>query len=437
MRLRLPIAIFLLLPLLAVAAPSPTPAPTPLPRSTSASKQFIIYHPDNKERLNLSTRADAVRGAWAERLGLADEWKWPIIILKVPNPVRNAPPLKTQMYVGDADSLKIQIDINDEAALKGADFELAVYRALLLEAAYRNEVVKPGRSFQQPPSWLIEGLFEDARARGEEVPAALYERLIEMGPPPALEAFLKQRPEMMDPTARAIYRAHAMGLLRALLEGAKGPTNLRHYISRIPSVRPTDAKALLESFPQLKETPGDLVKLWTLSLAKPSAVTRIEPLDIRQTNDQLELLISSLQTPPDPKKPDAELKKGRDALEDMSRTDAGRYSLKQQGEALLRLEAQSHPFFRPVVEEYRVLVLELSQKRRKGVDKRVTRIEELRTALIERNTEISDYMNWFEGTQLATTSGEFDDFISSKTEDFPRRDRITTYIDDVESSGWK
>jgi len=387
--------------------------------------------------MSLSSRADEVRDVWSERLGLADGWKWPIIILKVPNPVRNAPRLRTQMYVGDGDSLKIQIDINDEEALTGADFELAVYRALLLEAAYRNESVKPGRSFQQPPSWLVEGLWEDARARGEDVPAALYERLIEQGPPPTLEAFLKQRPEIMDPTARAIYRAHAMGLLRALLEGPKGASGVRDYISRIPSVRPTDAKALLESFPPLKEKPTELVKLWTLSLAKPSAVSRMEPLDIRQTNEQLEMIISALETPPDPKKPDLAVKKGREALEDLSKTDAGRFRLRQQSEVLLRLEVQSHPFFRPVVEEYRALISELSQKRRRGVEKRVARIEELRTALVERNTAISDYMNWFEGTQLETSSGAFEEFISSEPEEFPRADRISTYIDSIESAGWK
>ena len=52
----------------------------PLNRSISASRQFIIYSPESKNRLRLSSQVDDTATLWRETLGLPKEWKTPVIL---------------------------------------------------------------------------------------------------------------------------------------------------------------------------------------------------------------------------------------------------------------------------------------------------------------------------------------------------------------------
>jgi hypothetical protein len=50
-------------------------------------------------------------------------------------------------------------------------------------------------------------------------------------------------------------------------------------------------------------------------------------------------------------------------------------------------------------------------------------------------SSVDDYMNWFEGTQLKTTSGVFADYLRSadhKESALRRRDAISVYLDALE-----
>ena len=85
----------------------------------------------------------------------------------------------------------------------------------------------------------------------------LFEMLVRSGPPPRLEAFLKIRPESLDATSRAVYRAQAMALLRALLALPGGPGHLADYLAGLPGVNPADAGKLLQKFPALAAQPGN------------------------------------------------------------------------------------------------------------------------------------------------------------------------------------
>jgi hypothetical protein len=57
---------------------------------------------------------------------------------------------------------------------------------------------------------------------------------LKQGNPPKLEVFLKERPEMLDATSRAIYRALSLGLLRAVLRTPDGAKHLAEYCSVFP-----------------------------------------------------------------------------------------------------------------------------------------------------------------------------------------------------------
>jgi hypothetical protein len=420
---------------LVAMAQSKVERPAPLERSVSSSQQFIIYHSDRALRSRLARRVEDLKEQWLRRLGLETEWKSPIIIQVLALRRPESPRIRTGLYESDGGALKVQIDVLDSASLSGADFDREVYRALFLEYAYRNVAPKAGKAFHQPPAWLIEGIHEDVVARQEGVATGLYESLIKEGSPPKLEAFLKERPEMLDATSRAIYRARALGLFRALLRAPDGSKHLAEYCASLALVSPADAARLLEKFPNLAEQPATLSKLWMLSLADASASNRVMPMSVAETHARLSVVLE-ITAPKDPKKPQSGVVTGPEGLQAIARTVSGRYVLRQKAEDLLRLEVRAHLLLRPIVEEYRLIASQLASKPRRNLAARIRKNMQLQQAVVQRAGEMEDYMNWFEAVRLDTPSREFDSTTDDSSARPRRDDPVSRQLDDIEARGW-
>lgn len=416
-------------------APVAAPTPVALQRSTSASRQFIIYHSDGTIRGKIARKVEDIKSQWLKSLQMQDEWKYPIVLQIVSLAPVGSPRIRTALYLGDGDEAKVQIDIFDLSVLRNGEFDAEVYRALCLEVMYRQNLPKAGKTYQQPPVWLLEGLVEDAQAKaGEGIGPGLYDRIIESGSPAKLETFLKERPEMMDATTRAIYRARSMALLRALLASPGGPQGMVTWLRSLPTSNPTDAGKMLDNFPNLASRPADLSKQWALALADASASNRTKSLPMAETTRQL-ALIMDFGTPQDPKKPNEAMVTGAMALPIIARTKSGPFIVAKKAEELLRLQMRAHPLFRPIIEEYQLIATELVHKPKKNLEKRIEKNIELQKALVSRASEIEDYMNWFEAAKLETPSQEFDVLLEMPKEG-GRGDPITRYMNDLEARGW-
>ncbi len=109
--------------------------------------------------------------------------------------------------------------------------------------------------------------------------------------------------------------------------------------------------------------------------------------------------------------------------------------MRQRSVDLLNLEFRAHPLLRPVVEEFRNIAMLLAAKPKSKVERRIEEIEKIRVLLVERHKAISDYLNWYEATQVDETE-------KSLTEDTrpdpvpPRKDPITLYMDAIQRRGW-
>lgn len=411
--------------------------PAPLQRSVSSSQQFVIYHSDRGLRSRLAQRAEDLKNRWLRRLRLSDDWKSPIIVQVLAIGRRNSPRIRTALYESDGGAAKIQIDVGDREALKGSDFDLEVYRALFLEFGYRNVPAKAGKALHQPPAWLVEGLYEDVIAREEGVDISVYERLLNAKDSPDLAAFLKERPEMLDATSHAIYRAKALGLLRALLSSPDGAKHLAEYCADLASLDSSDGAGLLKKFPSLRDNQVMLSKLWTLSLADASATNRITPLSVKETERRLTLILE-ITAPMNPAKPNSGTLNGPEALPAVAKSKTGRYVVRQKAEELLRLEIRAHPLIRPIVQEYRMIASELAAKPKKKLEVRIRKNLQLQQAVVKRADQMEDYLNWFEAAQLSTPSREFDSAVDAQSNalTFHRNDTVSRYLDDIEVRGW-
>jgi hypothetical protein len=422
---------------LSAAAQTRVDPPAPLQRSVSSSQQFVIYHSDRGLRSRLAQRAEDLKNRWLRRLRLSDDWKSPIIVQVLAIGRRNSPRIRTALYESDGGAAKIQIDVGDREALKGSDFDLEVYRALFLEFGYRNVPAKAGKALHRPPAWLVEGLYEDVIAREEGVDISVYERLLNAKDSPDLAAFLKERPEMLDATSHAIYRAKALGLLRALLSSPDGAKHLAEYCADLASLDSSDGAGLLKKFPSLRDNQVMLSKLWTLSLADASATNRITPLSVKETERRLTLILE-ITAPMNPAKPNSGTLNGPEALPAVAKSKTGRYVVRQKAEELLRLEIRAHPLIRPIVQEYRMIASELAAKPKKKLEVRIRKNLQLQQAVVKRADQMEDYLNWFEAAQLSTPSREFDSAVDAQSNalTFHRNDTVSRYLDDIEVRGW-
>src|SRR6202008_514594 len=80
-------------------------------------------------------------------------------------------------------------------------------------------------------------------------------------------------------------------------------------------------------------------------------------------------------------------------------------TLDQLKRDLMYLVPQTNPVLRPIGREYQEIVALRARGKRRGVLKRLSRVELIRQQLAVRMTEIDDYMNWFEATQMNRGSG--------------------------------
>lgn len=430
--------LFLLLagPLCAQEQPIHIAPVAPQPQRTiSASQQFVVYYSERIVRSRLARKAEDIKGNWLRIMGLSDEWKTPIIVQMHSIRPPRSPRVQTSLYETDGNQIKVQVDVYDPSVLSSSDFDLEIFRALCLEYEYRNFTLKSGKSFTQPPNWLLEGMYQDSVAREDGLPPGLFDKLIQNGPPPKLSAFLKQRSENLDVTSRAIYRAQALTLLRALLHAPEGSKHLAEYVASLPAINNADDDKLLDKFPTLQGQPGNLSKLWSLALADATSASRIKPLGVSETLKQLDAIFQ-MTVPKDPKKPNLGNVTGVDCLQVLTRTDSGRYTLRQKSEDLMRLETRAHPLIQPIVEEYRLIVTQLGRKPA-NLEKRIRKNAELCQAIAKRSDQISDYVNWFEATQLDTPSREFDAIIMPENSgNPPRTDALSRRLDDLEARGW-
>jgi hypothetical protein len=107
--------------------------------------------------------------------------------------------------------------------------------------------------------------------------------------------------------------------------------------------------------------------------------------------------------------------------------------LNQLDRNLLFLTGQVNPVLRPIAREYRQIAALLAHGKRKAAAKLLARLKVTRAKLATRMSDIDDYLNWFEATQMESGSGAFADYLSAVDEQRAsaprRRDPLSVYLD--------
>jgi hypothetical protein len=395
-----------------------------LERSVSPSGQFVIYGGDTTTRGALSTLAERIKADLLTIIRRRDDWKTALVI-NLQLPAANLPEIPTSdLRISQTDgSLKFQLDLNLSKQIDSLQIEHQLTRAILLEMVYRNETqIAAGDSYVEPPVWLIDGLLAAMPHRDN---GQLKEALGVSGRIMSLKKFLQQRPASLDSAGRLLYRAYSFALVQLLIETRDGRGRLGRYIDNLSFATNDPLSDLENAFPELGRN-GEIWKAKLISLA-----TRAELLTFSQSEERLsELLNTSLASDGSGKSL---------SLEDICQQKLNRrdqLALQRFAQELIVFSEHVNPLLRPIVQDYQHLAARLALGKDRSASARLAQLKELRSKLSRRMTDVDDYMNWFEATQLTTPSGAFDNYLNSAGERrnaaHHRTDALSVYLDAVE-----
>src|SRR4029453_6564881 len=394
-------------------------------RSVSPSHQFIIYGGDATVRGAVSKLAEQTKANLLALLRQPDRWKTAIVINLQPEQANlpEIPPAELRLSQTGS-GMKLQLDLTIPQKLDASLMERELLRAILLEMIYRKESdIAPGVAFVEPPAWLLDGVLALTPGRDR---APLVEALSVSQKIMSLEEFLRQRPELLDSAARTLYRACSFALVQLLVEGIEGRNRLARYIDSLPNASDDPVADLKARFPVLA---GNAEKTWQSALTRASSAQNYQLLTFIESERRLDDLLRA-------KIPNTE--KSLD-LSDLARRKASaaeKAALNQLGQVLFLFVNQVNPVLRPVAREYQQMAALLARGKRRGIAKRLTPFQKTREQLTARMSDVDDYMNWFEATQLPARSGVFADYLRAASQPRAtgprRRDPISVYLDTLE-----
>ena len=392
-------------------------------RSVSPTGEFIIYGHDAQLRGAISSAAETTKSNLLSLLRCRDSWSTAIVI-NLQSRAANLPELpNSALRFNQTESgLKLQLDLVISHELDSAETERELLRAILLEMIYRKQsAIAAGESHVEPPAWLVEGLLASmpGRDRGSFVRALnACEKIT------SLTDFLRQNFELLNPAWQIVYRGYSFALIQWLLGNEEGRARVGRYIDYLASASNDSVAEFRSAFPEVAAK--DLEKNWQsrISALKKSN----ELLTFSETEKELDDLLET-RFP-------AAAEHGKSVSLStlcLQRADrAQEPALKKFAQQLMLLSTRANPVLRPVVEEYQQLVARLALRKNHGVSARLAELEKLRARLLARMTEVDDYMNWFEATQLNTASGLFDDSLKLRESTTHRKDPLSIYLDAVE-----
>ena len=396
--------------------------------STSPSRQFVIYGADAKVRGAISGLAEQTKTNLLRLLRQRDDWKTPVVVNLQPQQA-NVPDIRTAdlRFSQTGFGIKLQLDLTISKNVDVSLVERELLRAILLEMIYREQPdITAGAVLVEPPNWLIDGMLAltPGRDRGP-----LIEAIGNTEKPLPLDKFLGQRPGLVDSTGRTLYRAYSFALVQMLLDGKNGGTQLAKYIDHLSDSSNDPLEDLKAQFPLLAD---DADRTWQVALNRLKSLQPFRLLTFAESERGLDKLLSLKIS--EPNKPVKLVRLEELAQHKLSASE--KMALDQLKRDLMFFVPQTNPVLRPIGREYQEIVALLVRGKRRPVLKRLSRLDLTRQQLATRMTEVDDYMNWFEATQMSSGSGNFTGYLKAVDQSqgpAPRRhDSLSVYVDALE-----
>ena len=467
----------------------------------STSEQFRIYGSDRDTRGTFGVFAEHHKDAFLSILKADDEWEHPIVIRlsgKLTDLSEGRPITRSLVHYDDNFGLEIEVRLGTGFTREG--MREAVLEMLMFERGLQDSVQAPETN--PVPRWLKEGIPRAIAQRREGRSSSFFASMVRMGIVPSAKDLLGSKNTEADSVSRAIFRTAAGGMVMMLLDQQEGPDKLAKFIRDLASPYATSQRNLLARyFPALRGKDERLEQQWALyctKLASPQAFEFHSPED---TESHLvdALKVSFLEfvrkevVPMGAKKRGGKLRIGKlfgkrkkddlvakeddetlnledsreqPSTDDEAEPDAGNTAedrvptrrfdgtvmdferfirrkdrneiLMPVRQRLLELSFRSFPSYRKMIQDYLELVRRLRAGEARGVAEELEALHATRANLSAELTDVKDYLNWYEVTQLQQKSGAFLEYLQRakalEGDLMPHQDTLSEYLDKIEAA---
>jgi hypothetical protein len=411
----------------------PASAFSPRASSTSTSKQFIVYCDDAIVRGRVVSFVEEVKQQVYELLDCRDRGKRiPIVVMLR----EGEAPVSVRLF-NTPDGPTIHVDVHIGQNPADVHLQKHIIRAVMLDFMYRDrKPIEAGETYVEAPWWFICGVIEHQRRKDIGVDAGFFRNLLKNNGLPPIEQFLQGHGMELGTTAAAFDSACAFAFVEMLLDQPEGKARLANLLRTWPDVSNDQLGALGRAFPGLGDGAVAMQKWWTLNFARFSASDRYLGLSGEDTDRELEKLLE-FPVVVDKKTGKAErFRLGR--FEEFLKLPGAKAALTSQRGAVVALSTHANATFRPVLVAYDEIFALLARGRTRGIAQKLHAVEVYRTTVLHRMSDIADYLNWYEATQLPGSTKAFEPYLrtakemESKPQQTSNAKAISGYLDLLE-----
>ena len=435
--------------------------------SSAVSNQFDVLADSLSDRAALATFAKSVNEDFDRLFDMNADWRVPIRLqlFKGLGTELGEQESRTEVeYFDDAREFTIVLHLKLPEGFSNRWLEREIVRVLLLEQMLSgNNSEETARGSLNVPFWLSTGVLEAIAHRSRGRPSDIYSRLVRSRQMLPIEQLLASSEQEVgdDALSDSVFRASAAALVEALLEQENGRQNLRNWLSDLPLQRDNLTALFRQHFPGLRSGEASLSKWWALQVASMGQLQALEYYDVTETEKAIDAALQ-IQLPSIARGTDGDAVRDGEAgvvkrvlgwlsSDDEAAFTAGRLHdyerffdhpkapvvLENCRQAWEGVRVRCFPLYRPIIDQYQTAVERLMKGDQGGVGKLLAEGDELRAQIRSVMTRASDFMNYYEATQVGERSGDFkgyhellDQMRSQKPK--PRGDQISTHLDELE-----
>ncbi len=458
--------------------------------SRSVSKQFVVIGDDGSVRSVFCAFAEQVKGELYDILGLRlpDDDRWRIEILinvsgRTTDLHGRRPVVSDVVVANGAFHLRSRVRLGDtftREAMREEILSLLLAEMTLrgidprdLEAAKRASV----------PDWLRTGVIESVASRRQDRSGETFAAIYRSGKVLGVSELLAADPGPMDSVSESIYRASCGGLLNALAtKHPDGPLRIQSMLADLAHFEGRGIDLIAKHFPGAGDSPTAIEKWWALEMAEMAQPTVKNVLSPAATEEALgaclqrrllERVTTASSEPsagPDPDLDESAAESERRRLwqifrsrkpretaegapsggpempvrEEWKTYDLSEYRKFQGREnfgrhldaieaALIQLSYRAFPLHRPIIHEYRAIVVQLREGKTKGLDSRFAELAAQRIQIARAAADATDYLHYHLATGTRHLSGAFEDYKAALRElerpPPPRSDPLSQALD--------
>jgi len=409
------------------------PAPEPIPlqeRSTSASRQFIVYSTDRPLRQGLASLAEETKQAVLGTLRLRDAWRLPVVIVARDAPAGADPRPAVLQLIDVEGASKVQLDLERGRSGVPESVRREIARAVLFEISCRQDLPGPvPEAVALPPAWMVDGTLALGDMRRGSIPTAIYRGFLRAGqidPVPLLTV----RPAPPDSTSAALQRAVAAALVQALLDRPEAGQGMIGVLRAGVDASGSDpVERIFAGYPSLERSRAALAKAWAVQAGRFAAQREAGVMGAAETREALaEALAFEAGTGTE------RSREGIAAFAKLGGGQALRDYAVGAGARLEQIGSRIHPLWAVVASGYRQVLRDLERGRVREAPQRIAALERLDSELVARADAIDDHLNWLEANAPGVESGAFAAYLRAARPPAPapKTDAISRYLDSLE-----